>query len=66
MTPLPCWRCNRTPSIEGCYGWTVACDNCFDGAPDAGPVRNEIGWGVSEEKAVEHWNEVMLDREAER
>lgn len=38
----------------------ATCNNCYDGAPDA---DYPIGYGETEEAAIEHWREVVSEWE---
>jgi hypothetical protein len=70
MIPVNCHRCGRAPYVDKLYAWSVACPNCYDGAPDSG-TRNELGDSLDRDEAIEAWNERQEDalearREIER
>lgn len=59
-TPCHCPYCGDLPTVEhdlAGYGFMVACDNCYDGAPDS-DTRGEFAHGPNEEEAVQNWNTV--------
>ena len=56
----PCWRCGGRPTVSADSYTSVACDNCYDGAPDS-PTRNECGSGLTMDAAVADWNTLMED-----
>ena len=58
-----CWDCDQLPSVEpdlAGYGYIVACDNCYDGAPDS-TSRGDYGFGTNETAAVRAWNERAME-----
>lgn len=57
----PCHRCAVVPEIHGNSYWgnAIVCDRCYDGADDAGPVRNESVDEPTEAKAVAAWNAIQ-------
>jgi len=59
LEPLPCPRCGRAVEPYDCGVYSVACSNCYDGAPDAGPQL--YGTGRTAAAAVNDWNERVLD-----
>jgi hypothetical protein len=55
----PCYRCGKVPDLDPNGGYpTVACSDCYDGAPDSG-TRSEIGSGMNAAQAIADWNEKM-------
>ncbi|KKK76901.1 hypothetical protein LCGC14_2858980, partial [marine sediment metagenome] len=54
----PCWRCGRLPIVSGERYTSVACIDCYDGAPDS-TTRNEYGSGLTPEVAITEWNTCM-------
>jgi hypothetical protein len=62
----PCPHCGQIPAwdTDG-VGYTIACANCYDGAPDSA-TRGEIQHGSTIEQATERWNEWAADVVDER
>lgn len=57
-----CPRCGAIPRVGGFPSYyNVVCDDCYDGAPDAGPV--EIGSGIGRDAAISDWNDQVDDFE---
>jgi hypothetical protein len=52
---LPCPRCGRPPTVTASYAFTVACDNCYDGAPDSS-TSGELAAALTESEASAIWN----------
>lgn len=52
---LPCPRCGQTPTVTASYAFTVACDNCYDGAPDSS-TADELAAALTESEASGIWN----------
>jgi hypothetical protein len=52
---LPCPRCGQLPTVTASYAFTVACDNCYDGAPDSS-TADELAAALTESEASEIWN----------
>lgn len=63
--PKQCPVCKSEPSVDPGYYryWYVTCDNCYDGAPDAG-VQLLGSSHKSKDDAIERWNEQVEDYEA--
>lgn len=58
----PCPMCGKTDTVRvspAYYGYNAYCDNCYDGAPDAGPQLD--GWGIKPESAILDWNDVVQE-----
>lgn len=56
---MRCPTCGDLPTARRTIlGWFVICDRCYDGAPDGGPQWYGASF-ISEEAAVEHWNETI-------
>lgn len=53
-----CPRCLREPKLHECYAYTVACPNCFDGAPDS-RTCHEVGAGLTPQAAIASWNDMV-------
>ena len=52
-----CPRCGGAPSFEiNSWGVVIACSDCYDGAPDAGPQMSVSAESLA--LAVERWNEL--------
>lgn len=60
--PVAC-ACGGTPEVTHYGCWSVVCMSCYDGAPDAG--RQLCGFGRTREAAIEDWNELRKDQDAE-
>lgn len=54
-----CPMCGGAPTVEVSHAFYVACPNCYDGAPDAGPQL--IGVARTKAKAIEAWNDAVSD-----
>jgi hypothetical protein len=53
----PCPTCGKPATVEpdlAGYGYFAACDDCYDGAPDA---HCPIGHGRDAADAIEAWND---------
>jgi hypothetical protein len=51
----PCPRCGRAPTMTAGYAITIACDNCYDGAPDS-CTADELAAALTESEASAIWN----------
>ena len=59
MTQHPCPECGRRNDVRVApdyIGFSVLCDNCYDGAPDASPPAI-VGRGKTEAAAIADWEE---------
>lgn len=57
--PVDCPVCGDRPDVQLGYAYSVACANCYDGAPDAGPQL--IGSAMRREDAIVAWNEAVQE-----
>lgn len=63
MEPKNCPTCGDAVTPRIIYIWHVTCDNCYDGAPDAGPQLQGFSDRMSD--ALASWNEQVEEYEAE-
>lgn len=57
----PCPTCHRPPKVKdhGFNCFIIACDDCFDGAPDAGPQPCVAQ--VGRQSAEDAWTDLVSD-----
>ncbi len=56
----PCPTCGRVPDLDAHNGYySISCENCYDGAPDAGWYP--LGSGQTAIEAAEEWNMWVAD-----
>ena len=54
-----CPTCSGQPTINRDTAFSIACDECYDGAIDSGPQPH--GSAITEAAAIESWNDQVED-----